>query len=83
MNNDNIELHLYLRLDRKWKYKRDAKMSTSQREQYGGTVHLFIGTGRNLWEITFMPLIFIIDLHTILWGLNSLFPFKSVHFSAI
>jgi hypothetical protein len=30
------------------KYKRDAKASTSQREQYGGTVHLFIGTGRNL-----------------------------------
>jgi hypothetical protein len=30
------------------KYKRDAKASTSQRERYGGTVHLFIGTGRNL-----------------------------------
>jgi hypothetical protein len=30
------------------KYKRDAKTSTSQREQYGGTVHLFIGTGHNL-----------------------------------
>ena len=30
------------------KYKRDAKASTSQREQYGGTVHLFIGTGRSL-----------------------------------
>ena len=26
------------------KYKRDAKASTSQRGQYGGTVHLFIGT---------------------------------------
>ena len=26
------------------KYKRDEKASTSQREQYGGTVHLFIGT---------------------------------------
>jgi hypothetical protein len=26
------------------KYKRDAKANTSQREQYGGTVHLFIGT---------------------------------------
>jgi hypothetical protein len=62
MNNDNIELHLYLRLDRKWKYKRDAKMSTSQREQYGGTVHLFIGTGHNLWEITIMPFTFTIGL---------------------
>jgi hypothetical protein len=30
------------------KYKRDTKASTSQREQYGGTVHLFIGTGRSL-----------------------------------
>jgi hypothetical protein len=30
------------------KYKRDAQANTSQREQYGGTVHLFIGTGRNL-----------------------------------
>jgi hypothetical protein len=30
------------------KYKRDAKASTSQREQYGGTVHLFIGTGHSL-----------------------------------
>jgi hypothetical protein len=30
------------------KYKREAKASTSQRGQYGGTVHLFIGTGRSL-----------------------------------
>jgi hypothetical protein len=30
------------------KYKRDAKANISQREQYGGTVHLFIGTGRSL-----------------------------------
>jgi hypothetical protein len=37
-------------------------MSTSQREQYGGTVHLFIGIGRGLCEITFMPFIFTIDL---------------------
>jgi hypothetical protein len=29
-------------------YKCDAKASTSQREQYGGTVHLFIGIGHNL-----------------------------------
>jgi hypothetical protein len=43
-NKNNIELHLYLRLDRRQKYKRDARASTSQPEQYGGTVHLFIGT---------------------------------------
>ena len=30
------------------KHKRDAKASTSQREQYGGTVHLFIGTKHSL-----------------------------------
>jgi hypothetical protein len=30
------------------KYKSDAKASTGQREQYGGTVHLFIGTGHSL-----------------------------------
>jgi hypothetical protein len=39
---------MYLQLDRRQKYKRDAKADTSQREQYGGTVHLFIGTGHSL-----------------------------------
>jgi hypothetical protein len=29
---------------------------TGLREQYKGTVHLFIGTGRSLCKITFMPL---------------------------
>jgi hypothetical protein len=37
-------------------------MSTSPREQYGGTVHLFIGTGHSLWEITIMPFTFTIGL---------------------
>jgi hypothetical protein len=36
---------MYLRLDKRRKYKRDARANTSQREQYRGTVHLFIGTG--------------------------------------
>jgi hypothetical protein len=62
MNVNNIELHLYLRLDRRQKSKRDAQASTSQREQYGGTVHLFMGTGLSLWEITIMPFTFAIDL---------------------
>jgi hypothetical protein len=43
-NRNNIELQMYLRLDRRQKFKLDARASTSQREQYGGTVHLFIGT---------------------------------------
>jgi hypothetical protein len=57
----NIELHLYLRLDS----KREARASTRQREQYGGTVHLFIGTGRSLCKITLMPFTFTIDFRII------------------
>jgi hypothetical protein len=81
MNKDNIELHLYLRLDRRQEYKCDARANTSQREQYGGTVHLFIGIGRNLRKITFMPFIFNIDLITICQGLDSLVLLKSVSLS--
>jgi hypothetical protein len=58
-------------------------MNTSQREQYWGTVHLFIGTGRSLCKITFMPFIFSIDLRTICQGLDSLFLLKSVPLLAI
>jgi hypothetical protein len=36
-------------------------MITSQREQYGVTVHLFIGTGRSLGKITFMSLTFTVN----------------------
>jgi hypothetical protein len=79
---NNIELHLYLWLDRRQKSKRDTRVNTSQREQYVGTVHLFIGTGRSLCKITFMPFMFTIDLRTIYRGLDSLFLFKSVPFSA-
>jgi hypothetical protein len=82
MNENNIELHLYLRLERRQKYKRDARASTSQREQYGGTVHIFIGTERSLCEITFVPFMLTIDLRTICRGLDSLFLLKSVTFSA-
>jgi hypothetical protein len=83
MNKNNTGLHLYLRLDRRCQYKRDARVSTNQREQYGGTAHLFIGTGRNLCKFTFMPFIFTIDLWTTQRGLDDLFPFKSIPFSAI
>jgi hypothetical protein len=65
MNKSNIELHLYLWLDRRQRFGCDAQANTSQREQYGGTVHLFIGTGCSLCEITFMPFMFTIDLITI------------------
>jgi hypothetical protein len=57
-----------------------VRVNTSQREQYRGTVHLFIGTRRSLCKITFMPFMFTIDIRTIYRGLNSLFLFKSVPF---
>jgi hypothetical protein len=78
---NNIELSLYLRLDRKWESKCDVQMNTGQSEQYGVTVHLFIGTRRSLCKITSMPLIFTIDLRTIYRGLDGLLLFKSVSFS--
>jgi hypothetical protein len=37
------------------------KQMPSQREQYGSTVHLFIGMGRSPYEITFVPLTFAND----------------------
>jgi hypothetical protein len=79
---NNIELHLYLRLDRRQKSKCEARVNTSQREQYGGTVHLFIGTGRSLCKIIFMPFMFTIVLRTIYRGLDNIFLFKLVPFSA-
>jgi hypothetical protein len=46
----------------------------NQREQYGGTVHLFIGAGRNTDTITFMSLTFTCNHNASDQGLNSLFP---------
>jgi hypothetical protein len=59
------------------------KQIPSQREQYGSTIHLFIGTGRSPCKITPMPFTFTNNSIVIHQGLNSLFPFKSVSFSAI
>jgi hypothetical protein len=53
-------------------------MNTSQREQYRGIVHLFIGTGCNPIKITFMSLITNYKHDTSYHGLNGLFLFKSV-----
>jgi hypothetical protein len=75
---DYIELHLYLRFDRRQKSKRDAQVNTSQHEQYGGTVHLFIGTGRSPVKITFMSLMTSYNHDTNYHGLIGLFLFKSV-----
>jgi hypothetical protein len=71
-------LHSYLRLDRGWKRESDARVITIQREQYGVTVHLFIGTGRSLDKITFMSVTFTVDHEANYQGLYSLFFFKSV-----
>jgi hypothetical protein len=59
------------------------KQMPSQREQYGGTVHLFIGTGRSPCKITPMPFTFANNSIVIHRSLNSLFLFESVSFSAI
>jgi hypothetical protein len=59
------------------------KQMPSQREQYGSTVHLFIGTRRSPCKITLMPITFANDSIVTHRGLNSLFLFKSVSFSAI
>jgi hypothetical protein len=73
-----IELHLYLRLDRRQKSKRDTLVNTSQHEQYGGIVYLFIGTGRSPIRITFMSLMTSYNHDTNYHGLIGLFLFKSV-----
>jgi hypothetical protein len=54
------------------------KQMPSQREQYGSTVHLFIGTGRSPCKITSRPFAFDNNSIVIYRGLNSLFLFKSV-----
>jgi hypothetical protein len=59
------------------------KQMPSLREQYGSTVHLFIGTGRSPCKITSMPFTFANDSKVIHQGLNSLFPIKSVPFPTV
>jgi hypothetical protein len=49
-----------------------------QREQYGVTVHLLIGTGRSPDKITFMSLTLTANNKASCQGLNSLFSFRSV-----
>jgi hypothetical protein len=52
------------------------RMITIQREQYGTTVHLFIGTVHDPDKITFMSLTFTHNHDMKHYGLNSLFPFR-------
>jgi hypothetical protein len=78
MSINYIELHLYLRLDRRQRYKCDVQVNTSQREHYEVTIHLFIGTGRSPVEITFMPSTSDYKHDTNYHGPISLFLFRSV-----
>jgi hypothetical protein len=56
------------------------KQMPSQREQYGSTVHLFIGTGHSPCKITSRPFTFVNNSIAIHRGLDSPFPFKSISF---
>jgi hypothetical protein len=55
---------------------RESK-STIQREQYGVTVHLFIGTGRSPGKSTFVSSMFTHDRNTSYKGLGGLFLLRS------
>jgi hypothetical protein len=69
---------LYLQLDRRWKSGSNVRVITVQREQYRGTVHLFIDTRHSPDRITLMSLITNYNYNTNYQGLYSLFLFKSV-----
>jgi hypothetical protein len=56
------------------------KQMQNPREQYGSTVHLFIGTDHSPCEITSRPFAFNNNSIVIYRGLDSLFLFKSVSF---
>ena len=66
-------VHQKIRMQR-WR----AREITIQCEQYGVTVHLFIGPGRSPDKITFIPLTFTLSYNTSYQGLSSLFPLRSV-----
>jgi hypothetical protein len=55
-----------------------VRVNTSQREQYVGTVHLFIGMRRSPVKITFISLMTSYNHDTNYHGLIGFFLFKSV-----
>jgi hypothetical protein len=80
--NDNI-LQMYLQLEGKQKYQRDANANaqcliTRAREQCRDTVHLFIDTGCNLRKITFVSFTIDYNNDTKQHGSLSQFNSKSV-----
>jgi hypothetical protein len=54
----------------------DVRVNTIQREQYGATIHLFIGTRCGPSKSTFMSLTLTYDHNINHKGLASLFPFQ-------
>jgi hypothetical protein len=54
-------------------------VNTIPREQYGGTIHLFIGTGRSPGKSIFMSLTSIYNHNMNHQGLNSLLPLFGQH----
>jgi hypothetical protein len=73
---------MYLQLEGDESTSVTQKRMPNQREQYGDTVHLFIGTGHSPYKITFMPFTFDNNSIVVYRVLNSLFISKSVSFSA-
>jgi hypothetical protein len=71
---------MYLQLEGDESTSVTQKRMPNPREQYGGTVHLFIYTGYSPYKITFIPFTFYNNSIVIYRGLNSLFIFKSVSF---
>jgi hypothetical protein len=63
--------------------KEGKSTSVTQKQMPSQRVHLFIGTGRSPCKITPMSFTFANNSIVIHQVLNSLFPFKSVSFSAI
>ena len=57
-----------------------GKSKMRKRERYGGTVHLFIGTRRNLCEFTFMSSTNDYNHYTVYYELIGHLIFKSVYF---
>ena len=83
INKNIIELQVYLQSEGNNSTSVTQKANAkSALEQYGGTVLLFIGTGHSPYKITSMPFTFDNNSIVVYWGLNSLFIFKSVPFSA-
>jgi hypothetical protein len=68
-------LHWYFRFARRHECERAI---TNQREQYSGTVHLFIGTGRSSSEITYIYLTLVYFYNTKHQGSSSLCSFSAI-----